>query len=197
MQIYYTDNNPARCAANLPDALTNKILLEVAQILCTVCHKHRIDAPYKPTHENHPFVKWAEKSITHWRWLRAYGLRIALYWARAYNKKGCWGNPSIITESAPRNDEQWEFHKSEIVIGELEYPSLPDNPFIAPPKIFAQGSFENWPTKDIIQLGRDKTHIAYQKYLNWKVNKWRKEGKNKRLYTWTNRPQPEFITLEN
>ena len=86
MQIYYTDTDPARCAANLPDALTNKILVEVAQILCTVCHKHGINAPYKPTHENHPFVKWASECWGNFDWLHCYSSWLCHEYMTAYNK---------------------------------------------------------------------------------------------------------------
>jgi len=175
MQIYYTDKDPARCAANLPDSLTNKILVEVAQILCTVCHKYGIDAPYKATHENHPFVKWASESWFHWAWLYQYANELHMNYRESHKTD--------------------RIHKSWAIAHELPTPiRLLMKPFATPPRVFIKEGFP----KGILQKTKGQPiEIAYQKYLNWKVNNWKREGKNKRLYTWTNRPQPEFITLED
>jgi len=167
MQIYYTDNDPAKCAANLPDALTNKILVEVAQILCTVCHKHGIDAPYKPTHENHPFVKWANKSVHNWNWLWRYARCLNQEWQTAYNKSHGHNSWSVVYFLDPP-------------------PELSGKPFSKPPVIMLANT-KAW---ELLL-----TEEQYQKYLNWKVNNWKREGKNKRLYSWTNRPMPTFIDL--
>jgi hypothetical protein len=178
MQIYYTDSDSARCAANLPDALTNKILIEVAQILCTVCHKHGIDAPYKPTHENHPFVKWASESDSNWKWLKKYGLKIGEQFEIAYNKPKGFG------------------HKTIDVIWYLDTPYLSEKDFSEPP-IALSPSTPN--IAGIILSGyclNVPIEILYKNYLKLKVNNWKREGKCKRLYTWTNRPTPDFITFE-
>jgi len=47
----------------------NIFILESAQILCTVLHGRGVDAPYRPTHRNHPCVTWADESYCNYRWL--------------------------------------------------------------------------------------------------------------------------------
>lgn len=173
MQIYYTDSDPAKCAANLPDGLTGKILLEVAQILCTVCHQHGIDAPYKATHANHPLVKWANESMDNWFWLRNYGLYLEMEWSIAYH------------------DTYIKRHKSADVIRELKNPQFTIEQVLPtePPTVFVKG-YPCWNNA----LNIDTTE-AYRQYLNWKVNNWKRDGKCKRLYSWTNRTMPAFIEL--
>jgi hypothetical protein len=181
MQIYYTDQDPARCAANLPDALTNKILVEVAQILCAVNWKYGIETPYKPTHKNHPFVLWAGRSVHNWNWLWRYARCLEEEWQTSYNKPAQF---SVVMA-----------HKSAGIVSSLETPQdLSGQPFTEPPRVFVDDFKKYW--YDNCDTSIIKTTKQYQIYLNWKVNNWKREGKNKRLYTWTNRPQPDFIILE-
>lgn len=59
MNIFAVSENPAECAKVLDDRRMVKMVLETTQILCTVAHLHGQPAPYKPTHQHHPCVKWA------------------------------------------------------------------------------------------------------------------------------------------
>lgn len=79
MNIFATDKNPSIAAACLDDVRLRKMLVESAQILCTavsVLPTHIYDyekSPlYKPTHINHPSVKWAIESKENWCWLFRY-----------------------------------------------------------------------------------------------------------------------------
>jgi len=55
MNIFATDPCPIKCAQYLDDKRVVKMCLETAQILSTVCGEG-----YRPTHKNHPVVKWAK-----------------------------------------------------------------------------------------------------------------------------------------
>jgi len=46
------------------------MILESAQILCTVLWIRHVSAPYKPTHKGHPCVIWANHSLSNWCWLK-------------------------------------------------------------------------------------------------------------------------------
>ncbi|MFP4460529.1 MAG: pyrimidine dimer DNA glycosylase/endonuclease V [Candidatus Zixiibacteriota bacterium] len=69
MNIFVLDYDIARCARYHCDQHIVKMILESAQILCTVLNKKGYQTPYKPTHQNHPCVIWAGKSYTNFRWL--------------------------------------------------------------------------------------------------------------------------------
>lgn len=184
MQIYYTDPDPADCAANLPDQLTYSTLKEISQLMSKFLWDNGIEAPCKRIAQGVKFCEWIDESYENWCWLCVYGFCLNYEYRKAYDASDdCLSWKKIKQMSDVADSYESIFTRNA--------------GYSDPPKIFAKGSFDDWQVKDIIQLGRDETHTAYQKYLNWKVNKWRKEGKNKRLYTWTNRPQPDFITLED
>jgi hypothetical protein len=46
------------------------MILESAQILCTVSNLSGLYTPYRSTHTKHPCVRWASESIQNWRWLK-------------------------------------------------------------------------------------------------------------------------------
>lgn len=70
MNIFVLDVDIKNCAKYHCDKHVVKMLLEGAQILCTVCSKSGIKVPYRATHHKHPCVLWAGKSIQNWRWLK-------------------------------------------------------------------------------------------------------------------------------
>jgi hypothetical protein len=70
MNIFYFDEQIEVCARNHCDAYVVKMILESAQILCTVLWLNDISAPYRPTHRNHPSVAWANRSLANWNWLK-------------------------------------------------------------------------------------------------------------------------------
>lgn len=72
MQIFYLDADPAKAARMLGNKHVSKMALEGLQILCTAWpSKQPIEGvtPYKPTHVNHPTVRWAKASSRHRLWL--------------------------------------------------------------------------------------------------------------------------------
>jgi len=89
MNIFVLDNDPANAAAMHCDKHVVKMVLETAQILSTVHHLH--DSPiahkvYKPTHKNHPCVKWAAESSDNYRWLAQLFTKLAYEYSRRYDK---------------------------------------------------------------------------------------------------------------
>lgn len=89
-----------------------KMVLETAQMLCTVVVLSGGDAPYRPVHAKHPCVLWAQKCKANWLWLRKFGLALSREYTFRYGKT----------------------HKSQYVIEALKTPDLPDGKFTPPPQ---------------------------------------------------------------
>lgn len=70
MNIFYLDHNIEACAMAHCDKHVIKMILESAQILCSVLHKTGQRAPYRLTHQNHPCTIWAGESLSNWKWLK-------------------------------------------------------------------------------------------------------------------------------
>lgn len=71
MNLFVTDLDPTIAATHLDDKRLRKMVLETAQMLCTVEHKRGVAMPYKPTHANHPVVL-AMGDIDNFRWVCRY-----------------------------------------------------------------------------------------------------------------------------
>ena len=87
MQIFGVDEDPRSAAVSLGDRHVVKMCLETAQILCTVMSVNGIQAPYRPTHVNHPCVRWAAESDRNWDWLHAHGLELAREYQFRYRRQ--------------------------------------------------------------------------------------------------------------
>lgn len=105
MNIFILDNDIKKCARYHVDKHINKMILESAQILCTVLHTTGMDAPYRKTHVNHPCTKWARESLDNWLWLKDLALELNKEFKFRYGK-------SVD-------------HKSATVIMSLPTPKLP------------------------------------------------------------------------
>ena len=70
MNIFVLDDDIKKCAEYHCDQHVIKMILESLQILCTALYKHGIQTPYKPTHQKHPCVLWAEYSYDNFIWLK-------------------------------------------------------------------------------------------------------------------------------
>jgi len=77
MNIFYLHHSYKKCAKMHIKQHVIKQILEYCQILSTVHHLNKNfdnydlikDFLYKPTHINHPSVKWVCESINHYKWL--------------------------------------------------------------------------------------------------------------------------------
>lgn len=69
MNIFYLDKDPQKCAQMHGDKHVIKMILESAQMLCSVHWHFGHQAHYKKTHINHPCAKWARESDSNYMWL--------------------------------------------------------------------------------------------------------------------------------
>lgn len=83
LNIFVLDTNPKLAAAMLCDKHIVKMVLESAQMLCTV---YGDGAPYKPTHKNHPCTRWAQKSQQNFAWLCEHAHAMCAEYERRYKR---------------------------------------------------------------------------------------------------------------
>lgn len=76
MNIFVLDLDIAACARYHADQHVVKMILEGAQMLCTVLNARGIGTPYRSTHQKHPCVVWAGQSLSNWKWLRELTLEL-------------------------------------------------------------------------------------------------------------------------
>jgi len=87
MNIFVLHTNPILAAKMACDKHVVKMILETAQLLCTVAHAHDFEAPYKATHKKHPCTIWAGKSDKNWNWLINYGLSLCKEYTKRYARQ--------------------------------------------------------------------------------------------------------------
>ena len=142
MNIFYLDTDIEACARFHCDKHIIKMILESAQILCTVLWMHGIPAPYRATHQHHPCVLWANESLSNWIWLKEL--------ANALNK-----------------EDQYRFshqknHKSYDVILHLENPTLIDLGLTKRPQALPEEFKQLDPVKAYRAYYKDrKQHLAH------------------------------------
>ncbi|CAN5215554.1 hypothetical protein BH10PSE19_BH10PSE19_18460 [soil metagenome] len=127
------------------------MILESAQILCTVLWQNGVEAPYKKTHINHPCIVWAGESLANWQWLKSLAQELNSEYQYRFNKK------------TP--------HKSFEVIMTLPEPDICDRGLTKLPLVMPQIYYD----ADPIEAYRsyyihEKTHIA--KWTKRKTPKW-------------------------
>ena len=86
MNIFYLDSNPKLCAKYHNNKHCIKQILEVAQLLSSACWVNGIEAPYKPTHINHPCTKWVRENRRHYMWLCELGIELCWEYTMRYGK---------------------------------------------------------------------------------------------------------------
>lgn len=86
MNIFILDKNIEKCAQYHCDSHVVKMILESAQILCTVLWQTGTAAPYRPTHLKHPCVIWAGESLANWLWLKELGSALNKEYQYRFNK---------------------------------------------------------------------------------------------------------------
>lgn len=106
MNIFILDYDIRTSAYYHCDQHVNKMILEAAQMICTVAGEHGISVPYKATHPNHPCTKWVRESISNYIYL----LDLA-FW---------------LNEAAKERYKRKTNHKSFDVLESLSFPDLPE-----------------------------------------------------------------------
>lgn len=86
MNIFVTNPCPYKSAEYLDNRRVVKMILESMQILSTVISHYGGNAPYKPTHKNHPVVLWAQASKSNSLWLFEHFLALCGEYTKRYNK---------------------------------------------------------------------------------------------------------------
>lgn len=117
MNIFYLlDADIAQCARFHCDKHVVKMILESAQVLCSVLSLYHIETPYRPTHLKHPCVIWASESLSNWLWLK--------------NLAGA------LNEEYKYRFNHTKNHKSYDVILKLETPPMIDLGLTQRPQVF-------------------------------------------------------------
>ena len=84
MNIFALDLDPIMAAEMHVDKHIVKMPLESAQMLCTL---NAPNAPYKPTHINHPCTLWAGATSGNYDWLVRLGLALCDEYTHRYGKE--------------------------------------------------------------------------------------------------------------
>jgi hypothetical protein len=86
MNIFYLHQNPKLASKYHCDKHIVKMPLETAQLLCTAHWLTGTEAPYKPTHKNHPCNLWLLKSAKNYNWLTKLGKELCQEYTYRYGK---------------------------------------------------------------------------------------------------------------
>ncbi len=156
MNIFVLDLDPSIAAQFHNDKHTVKMILETTQILSTVLSSKGLKAPYKPTHINHPCVKWANASFSNFNWLYRLGIELCKEYTYRYGK----------------------IHKCEILLKEIIIPH-PDMFYLLDLTPFTQAMPEQYKNEDPVKAYRNyycgaKKHIM--KYTKREIPYWLKEN---------------------
>jgi len=90
MNIFFLDENPTLSAQYHVDKHVVKMILETAQLLCSVHHvtdQVTEQVPYKLSHKNHPCAVWARESLSNYLYLCELGLELGKEYTYRYGKK--------------------------------------------------------------------------------------------------------------
>ncbi len=168
MNIFLVSYDHRTCARALDDVRLNKMMLETAQILCTVLN---LDAEkqvtqYRNSHAGNKHVLWARENPHHWSWLWQLGM--------AYGEE-------IIHRFGRK-------HASHLVVEGLTF----NWPWLCKPgdrpKHWVNGAARE-------SLNLDFTHLpvreAYREYL---IARWKLSKKSNRPPKWTKRGKPAWYS---
>jgi len=86
VNLFILDRDPVIAARWQCDRHVVKMTLEAAQILCSAAHLLGQRAPYRPTHLQHPCVRWTAATRGNWRWVVEHGLALAAEYERRYGR---------------------------------------------------------------------------------------------------------------
>lgn len=146
LNIFFVDENPETAAQMLCDKHVVKMVLETAQLLCSVHYFHTssYQPVYKLTHKNHPCSIWARTSVANYVWLCQHGLALCEEYTKRYGR----------------------IHKSEEVIRNCysHIPSIPDDQFTKPPLAMP----DSYKTNDPVESYRKYYLAEKMGFATWK-----------------------------
>jgi len=96
MNIFVLDLDIPTCARYHADRHVVKMILESAQMLCTVLNEHGIVAPYRSTHRRHPCTLWAGASLSNWLWLRELALNLNAEYKYRFDRRADHDSAAVI-----------------------------------------------------------------------------------------------------
>lgn len=97
MNIFVLSRDPLEAARMQCDKHVVKMIIETAQMLCTVGV-----GQYKKTHINHPCTVWASKSLSNFNWLKIHGLELCREYTYRYGK--IHKSEDVIISTLPADD---------------------------------------------------------------------------------------------
>lgn len=88
MNIFVLHRSPVISAQMACDKHVVKMILETAQMLCTIAVEHGYEdhCLYKPVHSKHPCTLWAGENAANWAWLCKHGIALAKEYTFRYGK---------------------------------------------------------------------------------------------------------------
>jgi hypothetical protein len=147
MNIFFLDENPTLSAQYHVDKHVVKMILETAQLLCSVHHvteQVTEQVPYKLSHKNHPCAVWARQSLSNYLYLCELGLELGKEYTHRYGKR----------------------HKSIDVINWciINKPNIPDIGFTTP----AMAMPDEFKTDSVVESYRNYYMGAKISLASWK-----------------------------
>ena len=144
MNIFVLDENPAIAATYACDKHVVKMILESAQMLCSV-HPEGT-APYKRSYYNHPCTKWVRESSDNYEWLIQHAYALCDEYTVRYGKE----------------------HKSREVINwcDENRPELPEIGLTS----FAQAIPDEYKNDDVVEAYRAYYLGEKKEIADWKNN---------------------------
>lgn len=171
MNIFAVDKSPLLCARALDDKRLIKMILETAQILCTVVNEVEGEqvTQYKSSHINHPITQWATDS-RNFNWLCLLGHEYGVEYEYRFNKK----------------------HASMEVIDQIEMAMLVTLVEHKLPQPLYPHSWYNGASHSGLGISFERiadVHLAYRLYLN---ARWPGDSRRPK---WTRRSPPKWAVL--
>ena len=147
MNIFFLDWDIDKCAKDHCDKHVVKMILEAAQLLCSVHYmtdQPTDQVPYKLSHKNHTCSIWTRTSLSNYLYLCELGLALCKEYTNRYGKR----------------------HKSQEVIEWclVNKPKINDIGFTEPPKAMP----EEYKVVDVVESYRNYYRGAKMGFAVWK-----------------------------
>lgn len=108
MNIFVVSRDPVKAAQMLCDSHVVAMARESTQMVSTVARLSGIEIGLRITHQNHPCVKWAQRSSANFQWLLAHGKALCAEYTYRY-----LGRHSCKTELEAVETCAWLIHFKE------------------------------------------------------------------------------------
>ena len=138
MNIFWLSWDVDECARFHGDKHVGKMILEGTQLLCNAYWWYGLEAPYKPTHMNHPCSVWVRMNLRHWVYLRQLVLALGREYRHRFGRS----------------------HRSALLAAKLPLPPIPRTKFIRPPLVVPEAyQWSSVPHSYRLYYLNDKKHL--------------------------------------